>query len=56
MSPFGRKGVTSAQMDPGTRGFISFLLDAFRDVVVDDLVEENLFWYVLLMLVAGANP
>ena len=55
MSPFGRKGVTSAQMDPGTRGFISFLLDAFRDVVVD-LVEENLFWYVLLMLVAGANP
>jgi hypothetical protein len=27
MSPFGRKGVTRAQIDPGVSGFISFLFD-----------------------------
>jgi len=32
MSPLGKKGVTRAQIDPGTSGFISFLLDALRDV------------------------
>lgn len=37
MSPLGKKGVTRAQIDPGRRGFISFLLDALRDV--DDGID-----------------
>ena len=34
MSPFGRKGVTSAQMEPGRNGFISLALDASSEVNV----------------------
>ncbi len=39
MSPLGKKGVTRAQIDPGRSGFISFLLDALRDV--DDVVVDD---------------
>jgi hypothetical protein len=48
MLPLGKKGVTSATIDPGRNGFISFVLDAFKvveeaaDVVifVEDFVED----------------
>ena len=64
MSPLGRNGVTSATIDPGRSGLISFLLDADKDVEVEakvDVVDlnpeinwnESKLWDGLLM---GANP
>ena len=44
MSPLGRNGVTSATIDPGRSGLISFMLDADKDVEVEakvDVVDLN---------------
>ena len=41
MLPLGKKGVTSATIDPGRNGFISFELDAFK--VVEEAADVVIF-------------